>query len=275
MDDITARYKMGYPETPVNLPDNQQQAEYGSDAIADLISSLGFEHVFLVPGSSFRGLHDSLVNHLRNRTPEMILCPTESIAVSMAHGYSKATGKPSLCIIHDLVGLMLGTMSVYNAACDRAPVVILGGSGPLNPDDRRYIDWAHTASSQCDLVKPMVKWTAEPPTLQSTLDQLAKAHKIAASAPTGPVYVSIDQGAQECAMPANLIIPDVDLPRYQPAPPTAANPDALAQAADMLLSAKMPLIIGGRFGRSSETTAPLVKLLELTGAAYVDDRSIV
>ena len=67
MDDITARYKMGYPETPVNLPDNMQKAEYGSDAIADLISSLGFEHVFLIPGSSFRGLHDSLVNHLRNR----------------------------------------------------------------------------------------------------------------------------------------------------------------------------------------------------------------
>ncbi|MEX2454092.1 MAG: thiamine pyrophosphate-binding protein, partial [Rhodospirillaceae bacterium] len=151
-------------ETPVNLPANQSKPEYVSDAIADLLQRMDFGHVFLLPGASYRGLHDSLVNHNRNLNPQIVLATSELSAVSMAHGYAKATGRPSLCILHNLVGLMNGSMGVYNAWCDRTPVVMLGGSGPLDPDQRRFIDWNHTASTQSDIVKPWVKWTDEPPT---------------------------------------------------------------------------------------------------------------
>jgi acetolactate synthase-1/2/3 large subunit len=115
-------------ETPVNLPANQPQAEYGSDLIAELIGSLGHEYIFLTPGSSFRGVHDSLVNHTKNHKPKIILVAHEEIAVAMAQGYCKATGKPAMAFLHDLVGIQHATMAFYNAMADRMPVVVLGGS---------------------------------------------------------------------------------------------------------------------------------------------------
>jgi hypothetical protein len=147
--------------------------------MVELLSRLDIDYVFLLPGSSYRGLHDSLVNYGRNHKPKMVLTTHEQIAVSMAHGYAKATGRLGVCILHDLVGLMNGSMGVYNAFGDHAPVLVLGGSGPLDPADRRWIDWLHCASTQSDIVKNYVKWTEEPTTPQWHLDAIAKAHKVA------------------------------------------------------------------------------------------------
>jgi acetolactate synthase-1/2/3 large subunit len=264
----------GYPETPVKLPANASKAEYGSDVIADLLASMDFEHVFLLPGSSFRGLHDSLVNHTRNAKPEMILCPTEFAVISAAHGYAKATGKPALAIIHDLVGLMLGCMSVFNAWCDQVPLLILGGSGPLDPNQRRIIDWTHSANTQADLVKKFTKWTAEPPTLQSTLDSIVRGYRVCGTQPYGPVYISVDQSVQEDAIQPGIVMPDIKAQMYAPPAPQAADAAAIETAADWLLAAKMPLIVAGRIGYNPATTAPLTELVELTGAAYLDDRNV-
>jgi acetolactate synthase-1/2/3 large subunit len=142
-----------------------------------------------------------------------------------------------------------GSVGVYDAWCDRVPVLILGGSGPFDPEKRRFIDWVHTASMQSDLVKPFAKWTDEPLTLQSTIDSILRAAKISGTAPMGPTYVCTDLGVQEGAIPDGLVRPDPSLPRYQPAAPMAANPGALEQAAEMLLGAGMPMISAGRLGR--------------------------
>jgi thiamine pyrophosphate-dependent acetolactate synthase large subunit-like protein len=260
-------------EAPVNLPSNRANAEYNSDAMVELLSRLDIDYVFLLPGSSYRGLHDSLVNFGRNHKPKIVLTTHEQIAVSMAHGYAKASGRIGVCILHDLVGLMNGSMGVYNAFGDRAPVMVLGGSGPLDPADRRWIDWLHCASTQADIVKKYAKWTEEPTTAQWHLDAIAKAHKVALTAPRGPVYVTLDCGIQEQKINGTLTVPD---PKYfQPAAPVAPNPDALAQAADALLNAKLPLIVGGRFGIYPEGAKPIVELVELTGAVYRDDNAII
>ena len=124
-------------ETPLNLPYNRSEPEFVSDAIAELLGQMNFDYVFLLPGASYRGLHDSLVNHNRNINPEIILA-TSGCPQPMAHGYAKAADKPSLCILHDLVGLMNGSMGLYNAYCDRTPILFLGGAGPLDPDQRRF-----------------------------------------------------------------------------------------------------------------------------------------
>ena len=160
-------------EAPVNLPANKIEQEYYSDAMAELLGRLGIDYVFLVPGSSYRGLHDSLVNYSRNHKPQIVLATHEQVAVGMAHGYAKATGRVGVCILHDLVGLMSGSMSVYNAYGDHSPVLVLGGAGPLDPADRRWVDWLHCASTQSDIVKPYVKWTEEPTTPQWHLDAIA------------------------------------------------------------------------------------------------------
>ena len=139
---------------------------YGSDLMAQALRDLEVDYVFINPGSSFRGLHDSLVNYLGDETPKMVLATHEMTAVAMAHGYAKATGRTGVCILHNLVGLMNGSMAIFNAFCDQVPMVIFGGSGPADPGQRRFIDWAHSANTQGDLVRPYVKWTDEPASLE-------------------------------------------------------------------------------------------------------------
>ena len=261
-------------ETPVNLPSNRADPEYVSDAIAELLGAMDFGYVFLLPGASYRGLHDSLVNHNRNLNPQIILATSELSAASMAHGYAKATGRPSLCILHDLVGVMNGSMGLYNAWCDRAPVVFLGGAGPLDPDRRRFIDWVHSASTQSDIVKKWVKWADEPPTASTMLKSILRGRKIAATPPAGPVYVSIDSHVQEQPVGEGLEIPDPALARFAPPAPMAPNAEALARAARWIADAEFPVIVGGRLGIHERMRAPLIELLDLSGAGGLNDRAV-
>ena len=99
--------------------------QWGSDIAANLLRDLGIEHITINPGASFRGFHDSLVNHLGNRAPKILLCLNEDHVVSIAHGYAKATDKPMACVLHSNVGLMHGSMAIFNAWCDRMPIVVM------------------------------------------------------------------------------------------------------------------------------------------------------
>ena len=251
-----------------------QHMTYGSDLMAQALRDLQVEYVFINPGSSFRGLHDSLVNYLGDEDPKMVLATHEMTAVAMAHGYAKATGKTGVCILHNLVGLMNGSMAIFNAFCDQVPMVILGGSGPADPGQRRFIDWAHSANTQGDLVRPYVKWTDEPASLDGALDSMLRAFRIAGTGPKGPVYVSLDAGFQEEVLerPRDT---GAALPRYRPAAPIQPDPVAIDRTARALLGAERPLIVCGRLGLEPRATAPLVRLAEATGAAYLDDRSTV
>ena len=262
-------------ETPINLPANQPKGEYGSDLIAELIGELGHDYIFLTPGSSFRGVHDSLVNHTKNHKPKIILVAHEEIAVAMAHGYCKATGRPAMAFLHDLVGVQHATMAFYNAMADRMPVVVLGGSGPADPAHRRKTDWIHSANTQCDIVKDVTKWTDEPITLQGCLDSIARAQRIATSSPCSPTYVSVDVVVQESDIPNDVELPPVSETRYQPAAPIAAPAEAIAEAVDALISADFPLILGGRVGYDSATTKVMTDVVELLGAAYQDAHDII
>jgi thiamine pyrophosphate-dependent acetolactate synthase large subunit-like protein len=246
---------------------------YGSDAIVDLLRAMDVRYVPLNPGSSFRGLHDSLVNHGGNRDPQLLLCLHEEIAVSLAHGYAKATGDLAVAAVHDLVGLMHASMAVYDAFCDRTPVLVLGGSGPMDPAQRRPVDWIHSATTQAQLVRDYVVWDAEPATPAASVADVVRARQRALSAPRGPAYVSLDAGVQEAALPAALDLPDISL--HAPAPPIGADPAAVARAAGMLATAENPVIVAGRIGLDPRATGPLVALVELLGAGYRDDRNVV
>ncbi|MDP9394395.1 MAG: thiamine pyrophosphate-binding protein, partial [Actinomycetota bacterium] len=196
----------------VELPvPSEAGAVFGSDAVVDLLRAMGVKYVPLNPGSSFRGLHDSLVNHGGNRDPQLLLCLHEEIAVSLAHGYAKATGGLAVAAVHDLVGLMHASMAVYDAFCDRTPVLVLGGSGPMDPAQRRPIDWVHSATTQAQLVRDYVVWDAEPATPAACVADVVRACQRALSAPRGPAYVSLDAGVQEVELPARLPLPDLAL----------------------------------------------------------------
>jgi acetolactate synthase-1/2/3 large subunit len=242
---------------------------WGSDVMVDVLRGLGLRYVALNPGSSFRGLHDSLVNYGGDEI-EMIEVPHEKIAVALAHGYAKACGEPMAVILHDLVGLLQGTMGVYYSYIDRTPVMVLGGSGPAEHDRRRpNIDWIHSANVQGEAVRAYTKWDHEPRSLPSVKTVLARAYRIAMEEPRGPVYVALDAGLQES--PAQVQVPLDDLPRLA-AVPSSIGPDpaALADLARRLCAAERPLVVAGYSGRNPQSFHDLVALADLLGCG-VDD----
>ena len=248
-------------------------AAYGSDLVVDLLRALGTRYVPLNPGSSFRGLHDSLVNHGGNRDPQLLLCLHEEIAVSLAHGYAKGSGQVGVAAVHDLVGLMHASMAVYDAFCDRVPLLVLGGSGPVDPALRRPVDWVHSATTQAQLVRDFVSWDAEPATAAAFVSDTLRAHRRAASTPRGPAYVSLDAGVQEAALDGPVELPDLAL--HAPAPPPAADEASIERAVQVLLGAQRPVVAAGALDWDPAAVAVLVELVELLGAAYHEDRNTV
>jgi thiamine pyrophosphate-dependent acetolactate synthase large subunit-like protein len=260
-------------ERPAGLAESRQPAAWGSDLVVDLLAALDVPYVPLNPGSSFRGLHDSLVNHGGNTAPQVLLCLHEEIAVALAHGWSKATGRLGVAAIHDLVGLMHASMSVYDAFCDRTPLLLLGGSGPADPAQRRPIDWIHSATTQAQLVRDYTVWDAEPMTPGAFVADVVRARQRALSAPRGPAYVSLDAGVQEAPLTAPVPLPD--LSRHAPAPPMAAAAAAVEQAAEVLVNAEHVSVVAGRVGLDPRATAAVAEVVELLGATYHDDRNMV
>src|SRR4051795_19245 len=152
------------------------RAEWTSDAVADMLRALDVEYIALNPGASYRGLHDSLVNHLGNERPEIVVCLHEEHAVAVAHGYAKVTGRPMAAGLHANVGLMHATMALFNAFCDRMPLIAIGATGPVDAALRRpWIDWIHTAADQAALVRPYVKWDDQPASAAAAVEALAPA----------------------------------------------------------------------------------------------------
>ena len=148
-------------DVPIAAPGGEEI--WGSDAVAAMLRGLDVPYVALNPGASFRGLHDSLVNYLGNERPQMLLCLHEEAAVAIAHGYAKACGRMMGVVLHSNVGLMHATMAIFNAWCDRVPMLILGATGPWDAARRRpWIDWIHTSADQGALVRDYTKWDNQP-----------------------------------------------------------------------------------------------------------------
>lgn len=242
---------------------------WGSDLMADAIRATGIRYLSLNPGSSYRGLHDSLVNWLDNEIL-MIESPHEKVAVGIAHGFAKVAGEPMGVILHNVVGLLHGTMGIYYAYLDRVPVLVFGGSGPAALDRRRpEIDWIHSANVQGNAVRDYTKWDHEPRSLASVQPTIERAYRVARSEPAGPVYIALDAGLQEDAIdPADAreVSPrKVCLPSR-----IAPDPNALSDLAARLVAAHRPIIVAGYAGRDPAAFSQLQELAETLGAGVVD-----
>jgi acetolactate synthase I/II/III large subunit len=158
--------------------------QYGSDLIVDLLRAFEMEYVALNPGASFRGLHDSLVNYGGNHAPEVVLCCHEEVAVSMAFGYARVKGKPMAAAVHNVVGLQHATMGIFNAWSSRVPVLVLGGTGPMDTAVRRSgADWVHTALVQGEQVREYCKWDDQPASVRAMPESLIRAYRLATTEP--------------------------------------------------------------------------------------------
>jgi thiamine pyrophosphate-dependent acetolactate synthase large subunit-like protein len=243
---------------------------FGSDVIADALRSLDIPYIALTPGASYRGLHDSIVNYLGNSAPQMLLCLHEEAAVAIAHGYAKVTGKAMAAAVHSNVGLLHASMAMFNAWCDRMPMLVLGATGPVDAVKRRpWIDWIHTARDQGALVREYTKWDDQPASPGAAREAILRGTWIANTAPQGPVYINFDAELQEAKVSDQL--PAIDVARYMPPVATAAPGDLVRQAAAMLKDAKQVLILAGRASRSEEAWNARVALAEALNARVVSD----
>ncbi len=250
------------------MPAPYETPRYGSDVMVDAMRALDLPYLSLNPGSSFRGLHDSLVNYADDQM-QIIECPHEKVAVALAHGYAKTTGRPMGVILHNVVGLLHGAMGIYYAYIDRVPVVVFGGAGPAAYDRRRpNIDWIHGANVQGNAVRDYTKWDYEPRSLESVSHAVARGYRIATSEPAGPVYIALDAGLQEQPLDEPIALPDWSRLKV----PAAIGPDpaALRQLSQALVDAKRPVVIPGYVGRDPRAFDLLVQLAEGLGAGVID-----
>ena len=251
-------------------PDDEMA--WGSDVAAQMLRRFKIPFISLNPGASYRGFHDSIVNHLGNETPGMILCLHEDHSVAIAHGYAKATGEPMACVLHSNVGLLHGAMSLFNAWLDRAPMLVLGATGPLDAPKRRpWIDWIHTSRDQAGLVRSIIKWDDQPSSPQALVESMCRANIMTRSAPTAPVYIVLDAGLQEMKLD-NQSTPEMpDLSRYTPPPAPAPSKESLDAALALIKAAKKPLVLIGRNGRKQSQWDARVELVERLGAVVMTD----
>lgn len=243
---------------------------YGSDIVAEALRDAGIDYVALTPGASFRGLQDSFVNYLGNRNPQILVCLHEEHAVAIAHGYAKAAGKPMAAALHSNVGLMHATMAIFNAWCDRIPILILGATGPVDAEKRRpWIEWIHTAADQGALVRDYVKWDDQPGSAAAARESVFRGLWLAQTAPQAPVYINLGVEMQED--PAERTAKP-DLPqRLLPLARSEPGEGQLRRLVEMISAAQRPIFLLGRVSRDSDAWHARIALAEHFGARVLTD----
>lgn len=238
----------------------------GSDFMVDVIKTLNFDYVAANPGSSFRSLHESLVNYGGNKTPELLTCLHEESSVAMAHGYAKAAGKPMAVMVHGTVGLQHAAMAIYNAWVDRVPIVMFAGNG-LDANKRRPgTEWNHSVQDVAAMVRDFIKWDDYPASLQHFAESSVRAYKIAMTPPMEPVMITADIDLQEDPIHDEAL----KIPKLSLSKPAQGDRAALAEAARMLVNAESPVIIADRAVRDQEGVKRMIALAESLNAPVID-----
>jgi acetolactate synthase-1/2/3 large subunit len=239
----------------------------GSDFMVDVIKSLDIEYMPSNPASSFRGLHESLINYGGNKKPEFITCTHEESAVAIAHGYFKIAGKPLMTLCHGTVGLQHASMAIYNAWCDRVPVIVVGGNDADAAKRPPGVPTFHSAQDINALVRDFTKWDDTPVSLQHFAQSFVRAYKIAMTPPYEPVAISLDAGLQQEPIHNGEIL---TIPRYVPTSPPAGDPNAVRETARLLANAERPVIVVDRAARTPNGIKLMVELAEALQAPVVD-----
>jgi acetolactate synthase-1/2/3 large subunit len=267
------------PSRPAPLPNREAETAVppplevltegrsGSDFMVDCIKSLGFDYIAATPGSSFRGLHESLINYGENNSPEFITCTHEEVSAALAHGYAKASGKPLAIITHGTVGLQHASMALYNAWCDRAPVYVIVGNIADAELRRPGIEWNHSAQDQAAIVRDFLKWDDAPASLQHFAESAIRAYQIAVTPPTLPVLIVADGALQEDPIESNK---PLQIPKLSRLSPPQGEIAAVKETARLLVGAENPVLVADRLAHSQAGIDNLVVLAELLQCAVVD-----
>ena len=246
------------PPAAANLAGDTFVTRPGSDFMVDVIKSLDIDYVAANPAASFRSIHESILNYGGNRKPEFLTALHEESSVAMAHGYAKARGKPMAVFAHSTVGLQHASMAVYNAWCDRVPVLIFAGNGTDATARRPGVEWYHSMQDPGALMRDFLKWDDQPASLQHFAESTVRAYKIMMAPPPEPVLIACDIELQETQIHAGTL----SIPKLVLSAPPQADEKALREAAKWLIAASQPVIVADRAVRSAEGVRALVELAE-------------
>ena len=254
-------------ETQPPAADPVTQTSSGGDFMVEVFKTLDIDYLAMNCASSFRGLHEAVINYGKNVKPEILTCPHEEIAVSMAQGYAKIEGKPMAMICHGTVGLQHATMAMYNSWCDRVPVYVMIGN--IVEADKRApgAEWVHSAIDPAALVRDFVKWDDQPASLQHFAESAVRAYKIAVTPPMAPVLLSLDAELQENPIPDRERL---RIPKLAKVVPPVGDPGAIAEAAKLLVGAQNPVIVVDRYARTPAGMTRLVEFAQALQCAVVD-----
>ena len=243
----------------------------GSDFMVDVCKTLNIDYMAACPGSTFRALQESFINYGQNKKPEWITCLHEEVSVGMSHGYAKVAGKPMAAMMHGTVGTQHGSMAIYNAWCDRVPIMLFTASAGPVEDRRPGVEWMHTVQDGAATVRDFVKWDDYPWSLQSFAESTVRAYSLACAQPQAPVLITADGKLQEMEL-SKAANAKLSIPKLNVGTQTVGDPNALREAAKMLVAAENPVIIADRYARTQKGVNDLVKLAELLQAPVIENR---
>jgi acetolactate synthase-1/2/3 large subunit len=261
-------HQIAMSEANIGVEVKPDEHRPGSDFMVDVIKSLDIDYCYANPASSYRGIHESLINYGKNTKPEFITCMHEESSVAMAHGYFKVTGKPQMVLCHGVVGLMHATMAIYNAWADRVPVIVVGGNDLDAAHRAPGVPTYHSGQDINALVRDITKWDDNPVSLQHFAQSFVRAYKMSMTPPYEPVMIALDGGLQE--EPMHDISGSLYIPKYTRPSPPHADTAALRETAKLLVNAENPVIVVDRMARSQNGISLLVQLAELAQIPVVD-----
>jgi thiamine pyrophosphate-dependent acetolactate synthase large subunit-like protein len=241
----------------------------GSDFMVDVCKTLDIGYIAACPGSTFRGLQESFINYGRNFKPEWLTCLHEEVSAGLAHGYAKVAGKPMAAIMHGTVGVQHASMAIYNAWCDRVPILLLTASAGPVEDRRPGVEWMHSVQDGAATVRDFVKWDDYPWSLQSFAESVVRAYTLATAHPQAPVLITADGKLQEMELSKEANA-KLKIPKFNRDIEPVADQNALREAAQMLAAAQNPVITADRYARSQNGVDMLVKLAETLQAPVID-----
>jgi thiamine pyrophosphate-dependent acetolactate synthase large subunit-like protein len=239
----------------------------GSDFMVEVIKALELEYICSNPGSSFRALHESIVNFGGNAKPEFITCLHEESSVGMAHGYAKIEGKPLGVMAHGTVGVQHAAMAIFNAYCDRVPVYLVVGNTLDATMRRPGVEWIHSVQDAASMVRDYVKWDDNPVSLPHFAESAVRAYKIAMTPPMAPVLLVADSELQERPIHTD---DKLRIPRLTRSTLPQGDSGGVAEAARLLVAAQNPVIVADRAARTPAGLKLLVELAETLQASVID-----
>src|SRR5712692_2025734 len=267
MSDASAATPAEKPNGPARSLSETIISRPGSDFMVDVIKAIGLEYIASNPASSFRSLHESIVNYGGNRKPEFLTCMHEESSVAMAHGYAKAAGKPMGVLAHGSVGLQHAAMAVYNAWCDRVPVMLFAGNFMDAAQRRPGVEWYHCVQDPAAMLRDFTKWDDQPASLQHFAESVVRGYRLAMTPPREPVVIIADGMLQEHAIEEEK---KLAIPKLALSVPPQGESGALREAAKLLGGAERLVIVADRAARSQEGVKRMVELAEALNAPVVD-----